>query len=214
MHSHQENQLKLLMMLRAAGVRNTKVLAAMESIPREYFIMPAFMDKAYDDTALPIACGQTISQPSIVALMCEFLGPNDRLRVLEIGTGCGYQAAILSKIFRMVYTIERHESLYEQANKSFQRLSIHNITTRKADGSKGWPSAAPFERIVATAAAKEPPSALLDQLSAENGVMVIPVGEESRQQSLLRITRTSQGFREESLMQVRFVPLVEESSDS
>lgn len=211
MDSHQENQLKLLMMLRSVGVRDTKVLAAMESIPREYFIMPAFMDKAYQDTALPIACGQTISQPSIVALMCEFLGPNDRLRVLEIGTGCGYQAAILSKIFRMVYTVERHTALYEQAQKTFQRLARNNITTQKGDGSKGWPSAAPFERIVATAAAKEPPSALLDQLSEDDGVMVIPVGEESREQTLLRITRTPQGFREEPLMQVRFVPLVEDA---
>lgn len=206
--SLDEEKLRFLMMLRSAGVHHNAVLAAMEAIPREAFVTPTFINKAYDDTALPIACGQTISQPSLVALMCQYLSPNDRLRVMEIGTGCGYQAAVLSRIFRMVYTIERHETLLNQATQHFETLNLKNITTHLGDGTQGWKHGAPFERIIATAAASEVPAALVDQLSDQNGIMVIPVGPESQTQTLLRITKTPEGCMEEPLLEVRFVPMV------
>lgn len=208
--SMDEEKLKFLMQLRSAGVHDTRVLAAMEAIPREAFVTRTFRHKAYEDTALPIACGQTISQPSLVALMCQYLQPNDRLRVLEIGTGCGYQAAVMSRIFRMVYTIERHASLLKEAEAVFAALKLKNINTLYGDGLLGWPHAAPFERIIGTAAAPDVPSTLLDQLSDQNGVMVLPVGPESQSQTLIRITRTEQGYQEEELLPVRFVPMLPE----
>lgn len=203
------DKLKFLMKLRSAGIKDTAVLAAMESVPREAFVMPTFIDKAYDDTALPIACGQTISQPSLVAYMTEALKVNDRMRVLEIGTGSGYQTAILSRLCRMVYTIERHKGLFAESERIFAGLKLRNVNTRCGDGYKGWKEAAPFERIIVTAAAPEVPPVLLEQLSDENGIMVIPVGEESGRQTLLRITKTPQGAVSEELLGVRFVPMVE-----
>ncbi len=206
--SAMENKLKLLMKLRSSGIRDVEVMAAIESIAREEFVMPIFADKAYEDTALPIACGQTISQPSLVAFMTESLQVNDRMRVLEIGTGSGYQTAILSKLCRMVYTIERHEGLYIAAKEIFDKLQLHNITSRCADGYNGWPEAAPFDRIMVTAAAPEVPEMLLAQMSENNGIMIIPVGRESGKQVLQRITRTENDFFYEELMGVRFVPMV------
>jgi protein-L-isoaspartate(D-aspartate) O-methyltransferase len=201
------NRIRLLMKLRTAGIKDTRVLSAIESIPRELFVPAAFYDKAYEDTALPIDSGQTISQPSIVAWMTWALQVNDRQRVLEIGTGSGYQAAILSRLCRMVYTVERHKDLLRVAESRFKELGLNNIMTQAGDGSKGWKSAAPFDRIIVTAAAHQVPASLLEQL-AEGGVMVIPVGSDT-EQLLLRIEKTPQGIVQQHLMSVRFVPLVE-----
>jgi protein-L-isoaspartate(D-aspartate) O-methyltransferase len=200
-------RIRLLMKLRNAGVTDTRVLSAMESIPRDLFVPEAFYDKAYEDTALPIDSGQTISQPSVVAWMTWALSVSDRMRVLEIGTGSGYQAAILARLCRMLYTVERHRDLLKIAEQRFKALKLNNIMTQAGDGSKGWKSAAPFDRIIVTAAAHEVPAALLDQL-AEGGIMVIPVGS-STEQILLRIEKTPQGITQQHLMDVRFVPLVE-----
>jgi protein-L-isoaspartate(D-aspartate) O-methyltransferase len=201
------DRIRLLMKLRTSGVTDTRVLSAMEAIPREIFVPEAFRDKAYEDTALPIDAGQTISQPSVVAWMSWALQASDRMRVLEIGTGSGYQAAILSRLCRMVYTIERHRELLQVAEARFRTLRITNILTQAGDGSKGWKSAAPFERIIVTAAAHNVPAMLLDQL-AEGGIMIIPVGSDT-EQLLLRIEKTPDGIKQQHLMPVRFVPLVE-----
>jgi protein-L-isoaspartate(D-aspartate) O-methyltransferase len=200
-------RIRLLMKLRTSGVTDTRVLSAMESVPREMFVPDAFRDKAYEDTALPIDSGQTISQPSVVAWMSWALQTSDRMRVLEIGTGSGYQAAILSRLCRMVYTVERHKELLKVAEGRFKALGITNILTQAGDGSKGWKIAAPFERIIVTAAAPAVPVTLLDQL-AEGGIMVIPVGSDT-EQLLLRIEKTPQGIQQQHLMPVRFVPLIE-----
>ena len=201
--------IRLLMELRGSGVSDTRVLSAMESTPRDLFVEDSFLDKAFDDVALPIACGQTISQPSIVAWMTAALDVGPRMRVLEIGTGSGYQTAILSKLSRWVYSIERHRELLSEAETRFSFLGMHNITTYCTDGSRGWPHAAPYDRIIVTAAAREVPKRLLDQL-AEGGVMVIPVGSAESDQLLLRIEKTAEGIHTRHLMPVRFVPLVEE----
>jgi len=200
-------RIRLLMKLRNAGVTDTRVLSAMESIPREMFVPDSFRDKAYEDTALPIDSCQTISQPSVVAWMTWALSVSDRMRVLEIGTGSGYQAAILSRLCRMVYTVERHKDLLRVAEGRFKALHLTNILTQAGDGSKGWKVAAPFDRIIVTAAAHAVPAALIEQL-AEGGVMVIPVGSDT-EQLLLRIEKTSEGIKQQHLMDVRFVPLVE-----
>jgi len=203
------NRIRLLMKLRTSGISDIKVLSAMEAIPREIFVPDSFYDKAYEDTALPIDSGQTISQPSVVACMTAALQVGDRMRVLEIGTGSGYQAAILSKLARMVYTIERHKELLRVAEERFRFLRLNNILTQSGDGSKGWKIAAPFDRIMVTAASQEMPVTLIDQL-AEGGIMIVPVGSDV-EQSLLKIQKTANGFVEQNIMSVRFVPLVENS---
>lgn len=200
-------RIRLLMKLRTSGVSDTRVLSAIEGIPREMFVAEAFRDKAYEDTALPIDSGQTISQPSVVAWMTWALQVGDRMRVLEIGTGSGYQAAVLARLCRMVYTVERHRDLLSVAEERFRKLRISNIMTQAGDGSKGWKIAAPFDRIIVTAAAHAVPAALLEQL-AEGGIMVIPVGS-STEQILLRIEKTPEGIKQQHLMSVRFVPLIE-----
>lgn len=202
------NRLRLIMQLRNSGIRNTAVLSAIEQIPREIFVEETFRDHAYDDTALPIAQGQTISQPTIVAAMTQALELTSRMRVLEIGTGCGYQAAILAKLARRVYTIERHKELLTAAEERFRELGLHNIVTLRGDGSKGWKEAAPFERILVTAAAAEIPECYLTQL-APGGIMIIPVGANVAEQTLMKIRKSKEGVIEsEPLMPVRFVPLV------
>ncbi|MBY0354243.1 MAG: protein-L-isoaspartate(D-aspartate) O-methyltransferase, partial [Rickettsiales bacterium] len=201
------DKIRLLMKLRSAGIRETRVLSALESVPRELFVPRMFLDKAYADTALPIESGQTISQPQIVAWMTCALDITERHRVLEIGTGSGYQAAILSRLSRRVYTIERHRSLGEIAQERFKKLRLSNITARIGDGTKGWPEAAPFDRILVTAAAKEVPAALIEQLDV-GGVIVMPVGDPVGEQILLRLERTADGFSSQHLMNVRFVPLI------
>ncbi len=196
------------MKLRSAGISNTSVLSAIERVPRETFVPNALIDKAYDDMALPIGRGQTISQPYVVAAMTEALELNDRHKVLEIGTGSGYQAAILAKLCRRVYTIERHDVLLKEAEKRFHELRIHNVTTKFGDGMKGWPEQKPFDRIIVTAAARVyPPQALIDQLNID-GIMVMPVASEQGDQHLVRFVKTETGLVAENLFPVRFVPLL------
>ena len=201
-------KIELIMHLRNQGVRDVRVLEAMERIPRELFLPEIFAHQAYADQAMPIACGQTISQPFIVAFMTDRLKVSKRMKLLEIGTGSGYQTAILSLICRRVYTIERYRSLLAAAVERFEQLRLSNITTMLGDGSKGWPAQAPFERIIVTAAARGPPQALVEQL-AVGGIMIVPVDVSESRQELVRITRGSRGIETEKLLDVRFVPLVE-----
>jgi protein-L-isoaspartate(D-aspartate) O-methyltransferase len=200
-------KVRLIMELRSAGITDARVLGAIERVSREAFLPDTFKDRAYDNVALPIGHGQTISQPLVVAQMTEALEVGARHKVLEIGTGSGYQAAILAKLCRRVFTIERFRDLLKTAEQRFAALRIHNITTRLGDGAKGWPEQAPFDRIIVTAAAAEVPPVLLNSL-ADGGVMVIPVGEERRDQKLLRTRRKGEEFATEELGTVRFVPLV------
>ncbi len=193
--------------LRRAGIVDTKVLSAMEKVPREIFVQDSFVDRAYDNTALPIESGQTISEPYVVAYMTEALKPDPHRRVLEIGTGSGYQTAVLSYLCRRVYTIERHQPLFELAEQRFEQLRITNITTRFGDGFLGWPEAAPFERILVTAAFGDIPHTLVDQLSEDGGILVTPVGRPGGQE-VLRITKNAGTIETEPLLPVRFVPMV------
>lgn len=207
--SDDNYKIELIMKLRAQGVRDTRVLEAIERVPRELFLPDDFRDQAYADHALPIACGQTISQPFIVGFMTDRLNLNDRIKVLEVGTGSGYQTAVLSYLCRRVYTIERYRTLSLQAQERFKQLGRRNITTMVGDGTKGWPAQAPFERIIVTAAAHgKVPVALLSQL-AIGGEMIIPVELSAQHQELQRVVRTQSGYDSETLLPVRFVPLVE-----
>ncbi|MCY3981395.1 MAG: protein-L-isoaspartate(D-aspartate) O-methyltransferase [Alphaproteobacteria bacterium] len=198
---------RLLMMLRRSGVIDEKVLAAVERTPRDAFVPAVFRDRAYEDTALPIGSGQTISRPSVVAFMTAMLAPGLRMRVLEIGTGSGYQAAVLTWLCRRVYTIERHRPLLSEAEARFQRLRLTNITTRCGDGVRGWPRAGLFDRILVTAAADDVSSVLVDQL-AEGGRMLVPIREHDGVQRLVCLTRTDSGVEVETLRETSFVPLV------
>ncbi len=200
-------KIRLIMQLRRTGIADTAVLSAIERIPREAFVPESFQDQSYEDMTLPIGRGQTLSAPSVVALMTQALGPDRRTKVLEIGTGTGYQAAVLSRLCRRLYTVERHRDLLGEAERRFLKLRLHNITTRHGDGARGWPEQAPFTRIIVTAAAETVPATLVEQL-APGGVMVVPVGRQGGDQALLRLTREPDGLREEILDSVRFVPLV------
>lgn len=203
-----QRKAELILGLRNQGIRDMKVLEAMERVPRDLFVAKPFQNRAWADTALPIACGQTISQPYVVAAMTQALDLNDRCKVLEIGAGSGYQTAVLAQLCRRVYTIERYRSLLKEAEARFAALKLTNVTSMVGDGSKGWPMQAPFDRIIVTAAAPELPQALIAQL-AVGGVMVVPVDVAQGDQEIKRITRDDGGVRVESLMRVRFVPLVE-----
>ena len=203
-----ERKMRFLYALRSKGVTDARVLAAMERIDRGAFVTGIFADRAYEDMPLPIACGQTISQPSVVGLMTQALEVSPRDKVLEIGTGSGYQAAILSLLARRVYTIDRHRRLVREAEAVFRRLDLTNITAIAGDGSHGLPDQAPFDRIIVTAAAEDPPGPLLAQLR-EGGIMVLPVGQSDAVQSLIRVTRRAHGYEYDELRPVRFVPLVE-----
>jgi protein-L-isoaspartate(D-aspartate) O-methyltransferase len=206
--SKDARKMQLVMSLRNQGVRDMKVLEAMEKVPRELFVNDVFKDQAWDDSALPISCGQTISQPFIVGFMTDRLKVNDRHKVLEIGTGSGYQAAVLSHLCRRIYTIERYRALAKEAEERFKTLKLSNITQMVGDGSKGWPQQAPFDRIIVTAAAKDVPQTLIEQL-AVGGIMIIPIEDRPGKQDLYRITRMEQDYETEHLLPVRFVPLVE-----
>ncbi len=208
MTSNPERTMQFLFALRSRGVTDSGVLNAMERIDRAKFVQGYFADRAYDDMPLPIACGQTISQPSVVGLMTQALNISSRDKVLEVGTGSGYQAAILSVLARRVYTVDRHARLVRAAKAQFDALGLANITALNADGSFGLPDQAPFDRIVVTAAAEDPPGPLLAQLKI-GGIMVVPVGQSDTVQSLIRVTRTETGFDYDELRSVRFVPLVE-----
>ncbi len=213
--SVESRKIRLVMDLRNGGVTDTRVLAALERIPRETFVAEAFQDQAYANQALPISCGQTISQPMVVGLMTQALELTDRHKILEVGTGSGYQAAILSRLVRRVYTIERHRDLMAAAEPRFKALNLHNITTMVGDGYKGWPAQAPFERILVTAAARIVPPDLVAQLSDEGGIMVIPVGDGSGQsQEVIRVRKDGKRFESERLFPVRFVPLVQGVPDA
>jgi protein-L-isoaspartate(D-aspartate) O-methyltransferase len=203
-----ERKMRFLFALRSRGVTDARVLTAMERVDRGLFVRGTFADRAYEDMPLPIACGQTISQPSVVGLMTQALQVNPRDTVLEVGTGSGYQAAILAQLARRVYTVDRYRRLAREAAELFRQLDLTNITTITADGSFGLPEQGPFDRILVTAAAEDPPGPLLEQLKP-GGIMVVPVGQSDTVQSLIKVTRTSRGFDYEELRPVRFVPLVE-----
>lgn len=203
-----ETQMRFMYNLRAKGVTDKRVLEAMEKVDRGCFVKGHFSQHAYEDTPLPIRCGQTISQPTIVGIMTKALNVEPRDKVLEIGTGSGYQAAILSYLGRRIYTIERHRPLVNDAQAIFKKLNITNITTFTGDGGLGLPDHAPFDRIIITAAAEDLPSPLLSQLKV-GGVMVLPVGQSNTVQTLLRVSKTQTGLEYEELCNVRFVPLIE-----
>jgi protein-L-isoaspartate(D-aspartate) O-methyltransferase len=203
-----ERKMRFLYALRSKGITDTRVLTAMEKVDRGAFVRGLFADRAYEDMPLPISCGQTISQPSVVGLMTQALALSPRDTVLEVGTGSGYQAAILSQLARRVYTIDRHRRLVREAQQLFRDLDLTNITVFTADGSHGLPEQAPFDRIIVTAAAEDPPGPLLAQLKI-GGIMVLPVGQSDAVQSLIRVTRHENGYDYDELRPVRFVPLVE-----
>ena len=208
MISSDERKMQFLFNLRSQGMTDTRVLNAMEKVDRGQYIRGTFSARAYEDTPLPIACGQTISQPSIVALMTEALDVQPRDKVLEIGTGSGYQAAILSHLARRVYTVDRHKKLVIAARAIFEAENIANITAFTADGSRGLEQLAPFDRIILTAASEDPPGPLLAQLRI-GGIMVLPVGQSDTVQTLVKVLKTESGFDYNELRPVRFVPLLE-----
>ncbi|WP_412563400.1 protein-L-isoaspartate(D-aspartate) O-methyltransferase [Thalassobius sp. MITS945101] len=201
-------KMQFLFALRSKGVTDQRVLGAMEKVDRGQFIKGLFSERAYEDMPLPIACGQTISQPSVVGLMTQALQVSPRDKVLEVGTGSGYQAAVLSQLARRVYTVDRHRRLVGEAREIFEAMDLSNVTSILGDGSLGLPDQAPFDRILVTAAAEDPPPLLLAQLKI-GGIMVVPVGQSDHLQSLIRVTRTEDGYDYDELAPVRFVPLVE-----
>ncbi|MFZ5609880.1 MAG: protein-L-isoaspartate(D-aspartate) O-methyltransferase [Pseudomonadota bacterium] len=203
-----EARAALLMELRSLGVRDSAVLRAVEEVPRALFVPEALAHRAWENTALPIGRGQTISQPLIVALMTQALELDKRQKVLEVGTGSGYQTAVLARLARRVYTIERHAALLREAEERFKALGLRNVVTRLGNGFNGWPEVAPFSRILVTAAAKEVPPPLLAQL-AIGGRMVIPTGPVGGHQEILLIEREEAGYKTTPLGPVRFVPLID-----
>ena len=208
MDPRAERKMQFLYALRSKGVTDARVLTAMENVDRGTFVKGIFADRAYEDMPLPIACGQTISQPSVVGLMTQALDIQPRDTVLEVGTGSGYQAAILSKLARRVYTIDRHRQLVREARTIFEALDLSNVTALSGDGSHGLPDQAPFDRILVTAASEDPPGPRLAQLKI-GGIMVVPVGQSDAVQSLIRVNQTETGYDYHELQAVRFVPLLE-----
>jgi protein-L-isoaspartate(D-aspartate) O-methyltransferase len=199
---------RLMKALRDQGITELQVLKAIETTPRDLFTPDLFKDRSWEDSALPIACGQTISQPYIVGLMTQALTIEPRSRVLEIGTGSGYQTTVLSKVSRLVYTIERYRTLMKEAEARFHTLGLTNVITKFGDGGEGWAEQAPFDRIMVTAAAEDDPKRLLSQLKP-NGVLVAPIGK-GPVQSLRRYAGDGKGgFKVEALCDVRFVPLLD-----
>ena len=199
--------MEFLLTLRRRGIADQAVLRAMDEVPREQFVEVSFAESAYADRALPIACGQTISQPYVVAYMTEQLNVQPQHRILEVGTGSGYQAAILSRLAREVITIERYRTLADGARARLALLGYTNLEVHVGDGLKGWAERAPYDRIIVTAAAESVPQALIEQL-ASAGVMVLPVGPHHGTQQLVRITKENGAMNEEKLIAVRFVPLL------
>jgi protein-L-isoaspartate(D-aspartate) O-methyltransferase len=200
-------RMQFLLTLRRRGIGDAAVLRAMDEVPREYFVDNQFIEAAYADRALPIACGQTISQPYVVAFMTEQLGLLPHHRVLEIGTGSGYQAAVLSRLAREVVTVERYRTLAEAARARLVTLGYRNVEVVAGDGLAGAPDRAPFDRIIVTAATETMPQPLVEQLAAD-GIMVLPLGPHAGPQSLIKLTKTEDGIRQEELIAVRFVPLL------
>jgi protein-L-isoaspartate(D-aspartate) O-methyltransferase len=202
-----KGRMQFLLDLRRRGIMDADVLRAMDEVPREQFVAPNQVKSAYSDRAMPIACGQSISQPYIVAYMTEQLDPEPQHRVLEIGTGSGYQAAVLSRLVKHVTSIERYRTLAETARKRLAALGYDNVDVIVGDGLAGAPERAPFDRIIVTAAAEQIPEALLEQLMV-GGMMILPLGRHGGSQSLVRLTRTEDGFTRDDLIGVRFVPLL------
>ncbi len=202
----------LVMGLRGAGVTDCNVMAAIESVPREIFVPPVLRHHAYANVALPIGHEQTLSQPGIVGIMTQALELTDRMKVLEVGTGSGYQTTVLARLARRVYTVERHKPLLQVAEARFKELKLRNITSKCGDGTLGWEAQNPFDRIIVTAAALDVPPVLADQLTL-GGVMVVPIGCESEFQTILRVVRTETGFDTKELRDVKFVPLIPTAVD-
>ena len=200
-------RMEFLLGLRRRGISDQAVLRAMDEVPREHFVMPDLIDAAYADQALPIACGQTISQPYVVAYMTEQLDVRPPNRVLEVGTGSGYQAAILSRLAREVVTVERYRTLADAARTRLETLGYRNVEVVVGDGFAGMPSRAPFDRIMVTAAAEDVPRALVEQL-AEGGIMILPVGPHAGPQQIVKLTKRTDDLKREDLLAVRFVPLL------
>jgi len=201
------SRMQFLLALRKRGISDSAVLRAMDQVPREHFVEGAFIDSAYADQALPIACGQTISQPYVVAYMTEQLQVESHHRVLEVGTGSGYQTAILSRLAREVISIERYRTLADAARHRLAALGYRNVEVLVGDGLAGVPERAPYDRIMVTAAAETVPPVLVDQLG-EEGIMVLPVGPHHTSQQLVKLTKRRNGLSQEALIGVRFVPLL------
>jgi protein-L-isoaspartate(D-aspartate) O-methyltransferase len=197
----------LVLALRQLGIRDRTILAAIEHVPRRLFVPAHLKNVAYEDRPLPIECGQTISAPSVVAIMCQALALSPSDRVLEIGTGSGYQAAVLAHLAAEIFTVERYRSLGTLAEQRLKALRIRNVVMRHGDGLLGWPEKAPFDRIVVTAAATEIPRALVQQMKV-GGVMVVPVGEPGSVQRLMKVVRQADGVEANRIADVRFVPVV------
>jgi protein-L-isoaspartate(D-aspartate) O-methyltransferase len=206
-NEQDDDRMEFLLTLRRRGIADQAVLRAMDEVPRERFVDAGFLRSAYADQALPIACGQTISQPYVVAYMTEHLAMQPHHRVLEVGTGSGYQAAVLSRLAREVVTVERYRTLADQAQERLRSLGYDNVDVVVGDGFTGVPGRAPYDRIIVTAAAELVPETLLDQL-VENGVMVLPLGSQDGSQHLIKLTKSQTGTRRENLIPVRFVPML------
>jgi len=200
-------RMEFMLTLRRRGISDQAVLRAMDDVPREHFVAPDCLDVAYSDHALPIACGQTISQPYVVAYMTEQLAVEPQHRVLEIGTGSGYQAAVLSRLVRKVVSIERYRTLAEAARNRLRTLGYDNVEVVVGDGFAGVPARAPYDRIIVTAAAENVPEVLVEQL-VESGVMLLPLGPHDGTQEIVKLTKTNEGLVQEQLIGVRFVPLL------
>ena len=199
-------KINLILQLRKHGVTNHRVLSILEKVPREQFIDKGLFYKAYQNNALPIDCNQTISQPAVVAKMTELLEPKKSFKVLEIGTGSGYQTAILSKLFKRIYSIERHKILLEKAKKILSNLKINNVVFYYGDGMKGWPAKFSFERIIITAVSKNLPIKIINQLS-DGGILVLPLKYEN-DQYITKVIKKNRKLYFKKYWKVRFVPLV------
>jgi protein-L-isoaspartate(D-aspartate) O-methyltransferase len=206
-HQQDDVRMEFLLTLRRRGISDQGVLRAMDEVPRDRFVEASFLDSAYADQALPIACGQTISQPYVVAYMTEQLVVRSHHRVLEVGTGSGYQAAVLSRLAREVVSVERYRTLADAARERLQSLGYNNVEIVAGDGFAGVPGRAPYDRIIITAAAETLPQSLLDQL-AEGGMMILPLGSHEGSQHLIKLTKSETGTRRENLIAVRFVPML------
>jgi protein-L-isoaspartate(D-aspartate) O-methyltransferase len=201
------SRMEFLLALRRRGIVDQAVLRAMDEIPREQFVTTDYIDDAYVDQALPIACGQTISQPYVVAYMTEQLGVRPHHRVLEVGTGSGYQAAILSRLAREVVSVERYRTLADAARVRLETLGRRNVIVVVADGLAGVPDHAPYDRILVTAAAETVPNTLVEEL-AEGGVMLLPLGPHTDAQRIVKLSKTKEALNRQDLIWVRFVPLL------
>lgn len=207
MQEPDEEKMRFALALRSAGVTDLNVLKVMEETPRELFIGDSLQPRAYENIPLPIDCAQTISQPSVVAVMTQALEVDNRCKVLEVGAGSGYQTAILARLARRVYSLERHKPMVMPARRRLEKLRITNVILEHGDGSLGLPAQAPFDRILLAAAAPDPPRTLLDQLKV-GGIMILPVGEGDAVQQLIKVVRDEDGYTYTEMSEVRFVPLL------